>query len=250
MPGYNIVSIPFEKDQGRKYVPEQFVKLRVIRGEGIPEEFWIRSQYLTQIPFLDDLDEDQVKILPGIPGKGSPIRLVFQSKELDLGFALYLKKYSHKMEPGSKIPAQFSSLVDMRKPDETADRIDLISPERPGMRSERKRKDIVPLQENVLIKMNQPGVFTDQLTGRPYRVYQSSWAGPFGPQTMEFQYLFDKELFPGETEPRESIYKSILSVNYDPGRGLKYLGSAMLVFGTAWLIFRSTRKTEEKKAAS
>jgi hypothetical protein len=91
--------------------------------------------------------------------------------------------------------------------------------------------------------MNQPGMFADQFTGRKYRVYQSGRQGPIGPLSSnpsdqwDFHYLYDKEILPGETEPRDSLYKTILSVNYDPGRGLKYLGSALLVFGTAWIIY-------------
>ncbi|MGL6225955.1 MAG: hypothetical protein ACRC10_04925 [Thermoguttaceae bacterium] len=244
-PGFNVLPCTFDKNQDKTFVPDQFARLRITRDQE-SQEFWIRALYLTQIPFADEPDTDQVRV---VRGPGCPIRVMFPSNELDLGFSLYLKKYTHKMEPGSKIPAQFSSWVDMRLPEEVLDRIDLLTPGRPGQSAPKNRKEIVPIQDNVLIKMNQPGVFVDQTTARAYRVYQSSWSGPYGPQSMEYQYLFDKEIFPGEEEPRESIYKSVLSVNYDPGRGLKYLGSAMLVFGTAWLIFRSKRKDHKTKCS-
>ena len=193
------------------------------------------------------LDDEQERWLHG---KSETFRLAYARNEVDLGFSLYLKKFTQKMEPGTQIAAQFSSLVDMRPPEETADRMDLVQQRSPDemFSSEkaepRKVYDEIPvIRNNVLIRMNQPGMFTDQFTGRKYRVYQSSRQGPLGPLSpnpmdrRDFHYFYDKEILPGETEPRDSLYRSILSVNYDPGRGLKYLGSALLVFGTAWMIY-------------
>jgi hypothetical protein len=40
-------------------------------------------------------------------------------------------------------------------------------------------------------------------------------------------------------------YGSVLSVNYDPGRFLKYLGSLLLVLGSAWHYFRNRKKTQK-----
>jgi len=45
-------------------------------------------------------------------------------------------------------------------------------------------------------------------------------------------------VFPWEKMPRESLYISKLSVNDDPGRGLKYLGCFLFVFGSLWLLYR------------
>ncbi len=234
LPGYKIIPLPLEKNP--TYEPEQRVRLRAT-FDGRSEEFWIRSQYAPQSPLLDPPEEDQVRVLQG---DGRAFRLRYVSNELDLGFSLYLRKFTQKMDPGTKIAAHFSSLVDMRSAEETADRIDLVSPPNesgPFPQPIASSETIDVLREKVLIKMNQPGLFKDPKTGHKYRVYQSSRQGPFGPETPEFRYLYDKRILPGETRPRESLYRSVLSVNYDPGRGLKYLGSALLIFGTAWVFY-------------
>ena len=246
LPGYRIVPVPYVKE--RRYVPDQRAKLRST-VDGVTEEFWILAQPSHQDLYRIPLNEEQVRWLHG---KNGTVRLVYARNEVDLGFSLYLKKFTQKMEPGTQIAAQFSSLVDMRPPEETANRMDLVqsrdsaemfSDERPLSGEKEIFGEVPAIRKDVLICMNQPGLFTDQFTGRKYRVYQSGRQGPIGPLSTnpmdlwDFHYLYDKELLPGETEPRDSLYKTILSVNYDPGRGLKYLGCAMLVFGTAWIIY-------------
>lgn len=250
LPGYNIESIPFEKN--RKYVPQQRAKVRVSL-DGMEEEFWILAQFSQQEPYNIPLDEEQIRWLQSKSaekGTSKLIRFTYARNEIDLGFSLYLKKFTQKMEPGTQTASQFSSLVDMRRPEEIADRLDLLRPEEnraasffePSTNAGPDEKSIVPIKKNVLIKMNQPGLFRDQFTGRKYRVYQSSRQGPFGPETPEFHFLYDKSILLGETAPREGIFMSILSVNHDPGRGLKYLGSALLIFGTAWMFYGKRKR--------
>jgi hypothetical protein len=43
----------------------------------------------------------------------------------------------------------------------------------------------------------------------------------------------------------EDIYGSVFSANYDPGRPLKYAGSALLVFGSIWHYFIRRRKQKQ-----
>ncbi|MGL6194411.1 MAG: cytochrome c biogenesis protein ResB [Thermoguttaceae bacterium] len=238
-PGYYVAPIQFAK--GLKYVPDQWVKVRVV-VDGNTETFWIRSRYLQQNPFLDVPEEERVKLLYG---NGNTLRFTFDSNEIDLGFSIFLRKFTQRMEPGTKMSAHFSSLVDVRLPEATADRIDLTIPGKNSSGEEKNEEDTGAILEEVLIKMNQPGLFKDQYTGRKYRVYQESFDGPFGPtgmQSMPFHYFYDKRILPGDTRPREAIYKSVLSVNFDPGRGIKYLGCAMLVFGTAWMLIGRKKK--------
>lgn len=237
-PGYNIKPVVFEKN--RKTEPQRMVKLRVSSGER-QEEFWLRSLYGAQNPLSGSWDEDQVRY---VSFGGMPFRISYENNELDLGFSLYLRRFSEKIEPGTRVAAQYSSLVDLRPPQEAADRMDLIRPQRPSVTMPGESETRVPetLRENVLIKMNQPGIFESAFTKRKFRVYQTDRRGPFGPQSTEFHFLYDKNILPGETRPRDSISMSVLSVNDDPGRGLKYLGSAMLVFGTAWVFYGRGRK--------
>lgn len=63
----------------------------------------------------------------------------------------------------------------------------------------------------VTISMNEP------LKYKGWTFYQSSFIAPEGP---------------------EDSYRSILSVNYDPGRVLKYIGSSWIVLGVALLFIR------------
>ena len=51
-------------------------------------------------------------------------------------------------------------------------------------------------------------------------------------------------------QTQEGPYGSVLSVNYDPGRPLKYLGSLLLVFGSMWhFVFRGRKARPAKEAA-
>ncbi len=70
-----------------------------------------------------------------------------------------------------------------------------------------------------LISMNEP------LHHRGFTLYQSSYE---------------------EAMPRPTV--SVFSVNQDPGRGLKYLGSLVLVLGIIW--FYWNKRTQPKKAAA
>jgi hypothetical protein len=95
----------------------------------------------------------------------------------------------------------------------------------------------LPNGENILISMNRPGYFG----GKGYRIYQSSYEGPFYPDQPRFHGLYDGTIFPWESRPRESIAMSTLSVNADPGRSWKYFGSFLIILGTALFILRKRR---------
>ena len=90
------------------------------------------------------------------------------------------------------------------------------------------------LRENVLIKLNAPVDFADPLTGRTYRLFQSGFDGPWLPGDPEFDRLVAGD------HSRDQVYLSQLSVNYDPGRGLKYAGCLMIVVGIG-IVYYSRR---------
>ncbi len=127
------------------------------------------------------------------------------SHRIDLGFQVFLRQFRRKLDPGSAVASHYSSEVDF---------LDLGDPP--------KR-----LRENVLIALNAPVDFTDPKTGCTYRLFQSSFAGPWLPGTPEFDQLV------GNDHGRDQVFKSVLTVNYDPGRWLKYAGSWMIVLGIA-----------------
>jgi len=101
----------------------------------------------------------------------------------DLGFEMFLKKFSICHYQGTSMASSYSSIVDVS-----------------GL-GERE------------ISMNEP------LKYHGLTVYQAS-----------FQ----------QNEKGEPI-ASIFSVNYDPGRWLKYLGCLTLVFGTIWLFYNKRK---------
>lgn len=74
--------------------------------------------------------------------------------------------------------------------------------------------------------MNAPVDFSDPATGRSYRLFQESFMGPWLPGDELFE-RFTKNL---KVRP-DTLEASVLTVNYDPGRGVKYAGSGLIVAG-------------------
>lgn len=56
--------------------------------------------------------------------------------------------------------------------------------------------------------------------------------------------LYQTSYEPGDPRP----ITSILSVNRDPGRGAKYLGSLLIVLGAIWLFAMKYRRAPARKA--
>ncbi len=218
-PGLKLVAEPYKNPTGRSMAGVPCVKVRV-RVDGVGDEtYWVQKT-----PFLIPTVELREHQVGYVSGQNRTVAVTFPLAWLDLGFSLFLHKFERKLEPGIGMPSHFSSLVsvypiDDRKADTT---------------------DREPLQDRVLIRMNQPGMFSDQLTGRKYRVFQTSYQGPFHPGMRDYQLRLGGYLIEGDTRPRDSLYASTLTANYDPGRGLKYLGSLMIVLGT--LAFFYTKK--------
>jgi hypothetical protein len=156
------------------------------------------------------------------------VQLGFEN--IDLGFGILLKQFEQRNEPGTRMPSHFSSLVDYVVPIDPADSDTVFSRERNDYRA-------LPNGENILISMNRPGFF-GKTTGHGFRIYQSSYLGPFYPDQPQFYELYDGTIFPWESRPRESIAMSTLSVNADPGRGWKYFGCFLLVLGIVLFVWK------------
>ena len=227
-PGLTLVAEPLKPGktgQNMRSVP--YVKVRV-RVDGIGDEtYWL--QKTPQLFASEALQQHQIGY---VSGKNRTVAATFPAAWFDLGFSLYLHKFERKLEPGINMPLYYSSLVSVYGiDDKTSDTaIDL---------AERK-----PLHDRVLIRMNQPGMFTDQTTGRKYRVFQSSYQEPQHPGMDNYEASMGGYLIGNETQPRESLYASVLTANYDPGRGLKYLGSLLIVLGSLALFY--TKKVRRK----
>ena len=217
VPGFRIVPISTGKQN------EQRVKLRIV-FDGKEDMFWLRAVVPTVVPFPPD--QDQIRY---VYGNHRTLCVQLNFENIDLGFGILLKKFEKRTVPGTRMPAHFSSLVDYVAPRD---------PKNVGMTFSRELNNYrtLPGGEDILISMNRPGYFSS--SGREYRIYQSSCIGPFTPDQPQFHELYDRTIFPWETGPRESIAMSTLSVNDDPGRGWKYLGSFLLVIGVAMFLWK------------
>ena len=161
----------------------------------------------------------------------------------DVGFHVYLDRFQRTLDPGSSMASSYSSLVDFVtvKTDPTTgeERIDQV------------------IEDGVLITLNQPITRKDPATGRSFRIYQEAFRGPWKPGDPFYDEQLGGRLLPGEDMPRGEMFLSWLTVNYDPGRGLKYFGSLMIVAGIATMFYmrayffapRARRAGPEREAA-
>lgn len=127
---------------------------------------------------------------------------------IDVGFQVALNEFEMKLDPGTSQPSHYSSYVNILSPDGKQE-----------------------LAENVWITMNAPVDFADPGDGRSYRLYQESFMGPWRASDAEF-----RRLVPGDSK-KKLLYGSVLTVNYDPGRGVKYIGCLLVIGGIATMFY-------------
>jgi len=216
-PAWQVEPLPFDKDKRRR-TPRVELRLSV---DGQSSRFWLASRH-----------SEASDVLHQVQSPRGRVSVSLGLEPIDLGFQLYLRRFRQQLDPGSRQAAHYSSLVDFftrtendpsaeggvsvqRAPsaDEPADR---LSEESPAGE---------PLRKNVLITLNAPVELKDPRSGRVYRFFQTSFNGPFRPGDPEYDELV------GPRGARDELYLSQLSINADPGRGLKYAGSAMIVIG-------------------
>jgi hypothetical protein len=219
--GCRFVALPL--DEKTPANPDKLVRLRA-KFDNVTEEFWLRATTTNQVG--DNFAPEQVKYLYS---KDRTIRIIWTGQILNLGFGVYLRKAQEVREPGMRMAAQYSSLVDQIR----------VSQDDTTMRDPSKFDYI---KRDVLIRMNHPGIFSVPGRWRAYRLYQSTMSGPFHPDIPDFFEIYNGSLIGDETRPREALYMSGLAINYDPGRGLKYLGCFLLVAGLFWHFVRKTQK--------
>jgi hypothetical protein len=195
------------RSQGKLY-DEDGVRLEVF-------DYRTHPQPAVQVRLTVDGTEDEFQLAASseeppeknqrhvVEGKGRQVAITLPPDNVDLGFQLYLHRFRRKLDPGSGMPSHYSSLVDF------LDRHD--PPQK--------------LQENVLITLNAPVDFADPQTGRTFRLFQSSFQGPWSPGDPKSPQRVRND------RSRDQVFLSQLSVNYDPGRGLKYLGSLLICGG-------------------
>lgn len=182
------------------------VKLR-LKADGDRKDFWVSGQGSNSSAALQ-----YAKLYDGFDGDTLPaeadqeeiirtddrtIRVTFHASGTELGSPIRLDQFEMKLDPGTSQPSSYASYVDFLDSD--------LDPTSNSL-------------EDVRIGMNAPVDVTDPKTGRLYRFFQESY----------------NEI---ETPEGEKTYYSILTVNYDPGRGVKYLGCALIVLGIAIMFY-------------
>jgi hypothetical protein len=216
LPGWRIV----QQRVGRSMGGTQRVLLRVT-VDGVVDTFWLRAIAPTLGPVQPE--RDQIRY---ICGKGRTVSVVWNYATVELGFGIFLKKFVKQTEPGTRMASHYSSLVDF---------VNIKKKNGKNQSITQLPEEFDVISKDVMISMNQPAVFKGN--GRRYRIYQSEFSGPFHPGDYRFHDFYDGKIFAWETKPRDRLYLSTLSINADPGRGLKYLGSFMLLLGTAWMFY-------------
>lgn len=173
--------------------PRPSVRVR-LRVDDVAEEFDLA---------VSSEVSDEGEAPSAVTGNNRRATVAFRQDEVDLGFQVYLHRFRQKLDPGVGMASHYSSLVDV---------LDRGNPPQ-------------VLDKDVLITLNAPVDVSDPRTGRTYRLFQSSFAGPWRPGQPEFDQLVGKD------RSRDQVYLSRLSVNDDPGRGLKYVGCLLIVAG-------------------
>lgn len=85
--------------------------------------------------------------------------------------------------------------------------------------------------DDVWITMNAPIDCFDPLSKRSYRLFQESFSGPFRPGEGIFEQIVPRN------SPKTDLYRSVLTVNYDPGRGIRNVGCLLVCLGIATMFY-------------
>ncbi len=216
--GFSARALPFDKNDDPPHLRQAYVRLTV---DDQSEEFWMPCS-------SPDPVENKSIVIPEklqkkiVAGKGRRVELTFAPESFHIGYSIYLRKAWRKLDPGTRQASFYGSEIDL-VPNEYAT---------PSSAPDAKQP---PQYENLLVTLNAPLDFTDPVPSvwsfrdilgrthkyrfwRSYRMFQSTMNGLYNPET------FDRK-------PGESVYLSGFTLNYDPGRGLTYMGCLLIVAG-------------------
>ena len=234
-PSWLIRPQPFVKARHRSEVPQRRALVR-LSVDDTSEEFWLAAEQ-----FLIPLPDDRVVV----QSSSRQVTVLLRPLRIELGFAVHLRQFRQQLEPGSRKAESFESHVDfLRLADaQSSQSSSRTANEHHRAVSPKSSADAtVPdnaadatlpndsadaIAQNVVIAMNAPADVTDPATGRSYRFFQEGRWGPVRPGWPEYENLVNR------FGPRERFWLSWLAVSYDPGRGLKYAGSLLIVAGIA-----------------
>lgn len=217
-PGTKILPVEYDKDTVAASA-NRAAKFRV-GANGETETFWLVG------PPVDPLD------MPLPPSARKVINLADRQlvlrlplEQIDIGFRVYLEKFTRKLDPGTTQPSHYYSVVDFQS------------------------MDGKPLEDSVTITMNAPVDYAapDKSKAKTYRLFQESFFGPLKKNDPAYNAAVQ-----GSTYRPDNLYMSTLTVNYDPGRGIKYAGCLLVVAGIATMFYMRAYffKPRQKKTAT
>ncbi len=196
--------LPFRRDAGM--IPKRpAAKLRVT-VDGKTREFWVASMPIMAFERAPVAGEQQL-----VAGEERLVSVTLPPHDIfkAVGFQVRLDQFQRRLDPGTSQPSHYGSTIDILARDPQN-----ASAGEPEV-----------LLHDVEISMNAPVDIVDPATGRTLRLFQESFQGPYQPGDPIYRQFADK------SKGRELFYASILTVNYDPGRGIKYAGSLLIVAG-------------------
>ncbi|MEI8375704.1 MAG: hypothetical protein WCJ35_23020 [Planctomycetota bacterium] len=199
--GFSARALPFDKNKSndRSRVRQAYVRLTVDEQS---EEFWMPCSSPDRLDSLSLAIPKQL-LKKSVAGKGRRVDLSFAPESFPIGYTIYLRKAWRKLDPGTRQPSFYGS------------EIDLVPNEHAAPSSGKE----VPKYENLLVTLNAPLDFADPaFPGRSYRMFQSTMDGPYNPEEVGLKL-------------GESAYLSGFTLNYDPGRGLTYMGCLLICAG-------------------
>lgn len=202
VPQFVPVAIPYDKDITAP-MATRAARVRLTLDDE-ESEFWLmrRPAMIVDQP----LNERERRV---VGSKDRSVALTLPLDEVDIGYQVRLRKFERKLDPGTSQAAHYGSKVDILDID-----------------------DGQPLKSNVSIVMNAPIDFSDPMSGRSYRLFQESFHGPYVASESQFAPEIRRA-----ANQRGEVFASVLTVNYDPGRGTKYTGSLLIVAGIATMFY-------------
>ena len=204
-PGCAVRAVPFDKNDNR-ILRQAHVRLTV---DDRNAEFWLACSLLDPLEKLAvTLPEPLLNQV--VVGKGRRVALRFAPESFHIGYSIHVRKAWRKLDPGTRKVSFYGSEIDMT-PSERA----VAS----GVKLDAASGQMTAY-ENLLVTLNAPLDFADPAhPGRSYRMFQAMMPPRrYTPQQRKLKL-------------GEPAYMTGFTLNYDPGRGVTYVGCLLIVAG-------------------
>ncbi len=143
-------------------------------------------------------------------GKAKWLVVSIPREKVELNFQILLERFNRRLDPGTSMPSHYSSDITVVDNSIVSNKTDHKF-------------------EHVRVQLNQPVNFVNPKNGQSYRIYQSSFSGPIDTSSPIYRWVVGNQIQP--TDASAPLYSSTFTVNYDPGRGMLYLGCLLICFG-------------------